>query len=498
MLEALRWHAEATGDARVVPFLTRYARHQRAHLPTRPLHFWAQPRGGDNLETVQWLYDRSGEGWLLELGDLLHAQTSDWIGELGGDGAPNEEFDFGHGVNRAMGMKEPALWSRRSGDRSHLAAVRHGWERVMAQHGQVQGLYSCDEFLHGRAPTQGIELCTVVELLSSFSTVLRVGGEAWAADAMERLACNALPAILAADHCSHQYFQLANQIECTPGNRAFSVPHGTDLLFGLATGYGCCAANLHMGWPRLAAHLWLAAPGELCAPLFAPCRLTTAIDGVPVRIDETTAYPFADDIVFTIRTPAPVTFTLTLRIPAWCEQPAVELPAGAPALRPRRGSFHSIRATWRDGDTVRLHLPAALRATDWDGGIAVERGPLVFALPIDEEWRPVAGTPPFADYEVHPTTRWNYALAIDPAAPQRSMRVESRPAVAQPWSPAGTPLVLHTRARRVPAWTVHNGVAGPLPEGAFATTPTEEAVRLIPFGAARLRISVLPVVPGRS
>jgi len=266
----------------------------------------------------------------------------------------------------------------------------------------------------------------------------------------QRLACNALPTILAANHCSHQYFQLANQIECTPGNRAFSVPHGTDLLFGLATGDGRCAANLHMGWPRLAGHLWLAAPGELCAPLFAPCRLTTAIDGVPVRIDEATTYPFSDDVAFTIRTPAPVTFTLTLRIPAWCEQPAVE------------------------------------------------RGPLVFALPIGEDWRPVAGTPPFADFEVHPTTPWNYALAIDPAAPQRSIHVESRPAAAQPWSPAGSPLVLHTGARRVPQRVARDGVAGPLPEGAFATAPADEAVQLIPFGAARLRIGVLPVVPRRA
>jgi hypothetical protein len=57
--------------------------------------------------------------------------------------------------------------------------------------------------------------------------------------------------------------------------------------------------------------------------------------------------------------------------------------------------------------------------------------------------------------------------------------------------------VLHTRARRVPQWIARNGVAGPLPEGAFATAPVDEAVQLIPFGAARLRMGVLPVAPGR-
>jgi uncharacterized protein len=493
MLEALRWHAEATGDARVVPFLSHYCRYQHAHLHGRPLQNWARPRGGDNLDSVLWLYNRTGAAHLLALADLLHRQTSDWTAELGGDGAPSEEFDFGHGVNRAQGFKAPAVYYQRSHDPAHLAVLRHGWDRVMAHHGQIHGLYSGDEFLHGHGSTQGTELCTVVELLSSFETALAISGESWLADAIERIACNALPAMLSPDHCGHQYFQLPNQIECTPGARAFWVPHDTDLLFGPAPGYGCCAANFHIGWPRFVQHLWLAAHDGLVAPLFAPCAVRTTLGGRVVTIVEETDYPFGDEIAFTVRTAAPVSFSLGVRIPAWAEayeMRGVRAPGAAPA-----GGFVRVTRTWKDGDTVHLHLPMRLRVSQWErGALAVERGPLVFALRVGEDWRAVAGTPPFCDYEVRPTTPWNYALVVDPAWPDRSLRVEHRAGAAQPWAQDGAPIIVRAEGRRLPAWGVEHGVSGPIPQPPFKLSGTREPLALIPYGCARMRISMFPGV----
>jgi DUF1680 family protein len=508
MLEALRWHAEATGDARVVPFLSRYAQYQHAELPARPLQMWARPRGADNLDSVLWLYNRSGAAHLLTLGDLLHRQTSDWIGEFGRGGAPSEEFEFGHGVNLAQGFKAPAVYYQLSRDTAHLAAVRAGWERVMAHHGQIQGLYSADELLHGRGSTQGTELCAIVELLSSFETALVIGGELWLADAIERIAYNALPAILSADHCGHQYFQLPNQIECTPGARAFWVPHETDLLFGPTPGYGCCAANFHMGWPQLVHHLWLAAPDGLAVPLFAPCTVRALIGGRTVTIDEDTAYPFGDEITFTVRAAEPLRFGLVLRIPGWADAFDIELNgkrakvecAGTAAARRRRAANSPALAggvrlerNWNDGDVLRLHLPMRVRLSHWEReSVGVERGPLVYALRIGEDWRSVGGAQPFCDYEVHPTTAWNYALIVDPAVPERALRVEQRAGAPQPWAQDGAPVRLRAEGRRVPAWTARDGVSGPIPERPFRMAGSREPLALIPFGCARLRISMFP------
>jgi len=524
MLEALRWHAEASGDARVAPFLSRYFQYQHAHLPGRPLETWAKPRGADNLAAVLWLYNRTGEHHLLALADLLQRQTSDWLGELGGDGPPSDAFDFAHGVNRAHGFKAPAVYYQRSRDPAHLAVLRRGWERTMAHHGQIHGLYSGDEFLHGGGSTQGTELCTIVELLSSFETALAISGEAWLGDAIERIAFNALPATLSPDLCGHQYFQLPNQVECTPGARHFSVPHDNDLLFGPATGYGCCAANFHMGWPRLVQHLWLAMPDGLVAPLFAPCTLRTAVGRQPLTVIEDTDYPFGDVVAFTVRVARPVRFTLGFRLPAWADEHTVEL-NGRPAKGAdgRTGGRADVRATrrqhaststrqhserpvlpgcirlthtWKDGDTVRVHLPMRVRLSHWErGAVGVERGPLVYALRIGEDWRAVAGSPPFSDYELRPTTAWNYALVVDPAAPERTIRVEHRAGAAQPWAQDGAPVVLRATGRRLDGWASVHGFSGPIPEPPLGTASDAEPLTLIPYGCARLRIAMFPHLP---
>jgi hypothetical protein len=508
MMEALRLHFSATADPRVPTFLSRYFRYQRQHLAEHPLTFWAKPRGGDNLESVLWLYDHSGEGSLLDLARCLHAQTSDWVGELGSSERPKEEFDFGHGVNRAMGLKEPALWSRVSQQHSDLAAVRNGWTKTLVHHGQIQGTFSGDEFLHGPGSTQGTEFCTIVELLSTLQTIIEVGGGMWAADAMERIAYNALPAILSADHHGHQYFQLPNQIQCTPGTGNFWVPHGNDLLFGPATGYGCCAANFHMGWPHLAHHLWYAtADGGLAAVLFASSSVTaTVAQGRRITIEQHTDYPFDTDVRLVVHTAEPVTFPLCVRVPGWATSyalwindeavdPASPETAGSGATVPEDDGLLRIRRGWKDGDSVLLRFPMAVRVSREERSSAgLHVGPLVFALPVGEDWRAVAGEAPFCDYELYPKSPWNYALLLGGTDSEWPPRLQRAEVAKQPWSAARAPLRLHVRGRRLPGWTAANGTSGPIPEPPIDTDAVVESLELVPFGCARLRISMFPVL----
>jgi hypothetical protein len=503
MMEALRLHHDATGDPRVLPFLRRYLHHQVQHLPSRPLDAWARPRGGDNTATALWVYNRTGDPDMLALADLLHRQTSDWVAELGGGGVPDKSFEFGHGVNRAMGLKEPIVYFQRSRLTAHRDALRTGWARTLEYHGQIQGTFSGDEFLHGRGSTQGTELCTIVELLSSLSTALIIGGELWVADAIERIAYNALPAILSADHRAHQYFQLPNQVECTPGGRNFHVHHETDLLFGVAPGYGCCAANYHMGWPVLVRHLWMAtADGGLAAMILAPCQLDACLGEVAVRITTETVYPFEGRVQITVEPASPIQFPLRMRIPGWAEQFAVtvngepiaedglEVPPHAGAAR-----LATLSRTWRGGDRVVLELPASIRLSDWErGSLGVERGPLVYALRVGEDWRPVSGEAPFFDYEVHPTTAWNYGLRVDRADPRAGIREVHVPMGVQPWAQDGAPVRLQVEGKRLPQWVASGGVSEPIPESGLSPATSPEELTLVPFGCARLRISMFPVV----
>ncbi len=502
MLKALAQYQEATGDARVIPFMTRYCRYQRDTLPSRPLRDWGQMRGADNVLTVGWLYERTGDAVLLELADLILAQTFDWGACLGDLPAPARErvTAFAHQthvVNVAMGLKAPALRYRRDGDPAHLRAVDAGWAALMRYHGQVEGIFSGDEWLAGTDPAQGVELCAVVELMFTLEQLVRVYGAGRFADRLETLAYNALPATITADMRARQYDQQPNQVLCTVAPRNWTQNDDTANTFGLEPHFGCCTANMHQGWPKFVQSLWMATPdGGLAAIAYGPCIVRARVAGdADVTIEETTEYPFEERVRFTIHADRPIAFPLLLRVPAWCRNPTLRLNGRESAVGSAEEGFVTVQRAWAEGDTIELALPMPVRAVDRPGGaIGIAMGPLIFGLVIDEEWTRLPGSRGFGDWEVRPRTPWNYALELDPARPDAACRVEWRGVGRPPFGHDQAAVRIHATARRVPGWDLTRNSAGPPPPSPVVASTPAEPVTLLPYGCARLRIAEFPYV----
>ena len=68
MLNVLQSYYEYSHDARVSHGMTRYFRWE-LKVPDADFMagYWPKMRAGDNLESVYWLYNRTGEPWLLDL-----------------------------------------------------------------------------------------------------------------------------------------------------------------------------------------------------------------------------------------------------------------------------------------------------------------------------------------------------------------------------------------------------------------------------------------------
>jgi hypothetical protein len=314
---------------------------------------------------------------------------------------------------------------------------------------------------------------------------------------LERVAYNALPAALSPHFAGRHYYQLPNQIACTKDYHNFSTRHDDDALIGLETGYGCCTANLHQGWPKFVAHLWMATPDDgLAALVYGPCEVTAVVaDGEEVRFEEDTAYPFEEDVRFIYHGASNIAFPLHLRIPSWCDVAALRVNDRV-IDQPEAGSIVRLERRWENGDRVTLHLPMKTRASRWhERSATLERGPLVFALRRNERWTAVKGRQPYVDYVIRTDEPWNYGLLReDLEEPGEGYEVRRLPMEDQPWSAQNAPLELTGWARRVPEWERYGGITGPLPWSPVPSRMPDEEVTLVPYGCTEIRICEFPVV----
>ncbi|HRN57302.1 MAG TPA: glycoside hydrolase family 127 protein, partial [Agriterribacter sp.] len=384
MLKVLQQYYSATGDQRVIKLMTNYFRYQLKELPQKPLDhwtFWARYRGGDNLMIVYWLYNITGDPFLLELGDLIHGQTFDYTHAFLHTGMLSKPGSI-HCVNLAQGIKEPIVYYQRHPEQKYTDAVEKGFEEIRKYNGMAHGLYGGDEALHGNNPTQGSELCSAVEMMFSLENILAVTGRPGYADHLEKIAFNALPAQVSDDFMSRQYFQQANQVMATRHTRNFDVNHsGTDVCYGLLTGYPCCTSNMHQGWPKFTRNLWYAtSDGGLAALVYSPNKVKAFVaGGTMVSVNEETNYPFGESVAFTLHIDnksKSASFPFHLRVPAWCKKAVIKI-NGKIEQEPDGNQIIKINREWKSGDRVELMLPMHIFKNTWyENSVSIERGPI--------------------------------------------------------------------------------------------------------------------------
>lgn len=142
----------------------------------------------------------------------------------------------------------------------------------------------------------------------------------------------------------------------------------------------------------------------------------------------------------------------------------------------------------KTGDVIRAEFSMDIERSYWfRNSMAVERGPLVYALDMKEKWKTVKEVAGVRDYEVYPESAWNYALEENPA-----FEVSINPVGETPFSKAHPPVKLKTKGRRLDAWELEANSAGTLPTSPVRPDGEEEEITLITYGCTKLRVSQFP------
>lgn len=496
-LKALIQYQEVSGDERVIPLMERFFRYMKRELPKNHMRDWAVVRWADTVYILIWLYNRNGDKDLLELAEMLRDYGYNWSYHFS-DFAHTQKQSIAfpmktHVVNNAMGIKNPCIRYQLTGYDEDREASWISIEMLDKYHGMASGVFTGDEHYAGKDPNQGTELCAVVDYMYSLEHLARTYGDSAFGDRLEKIAYNALPGTLSEDMWSHQYDQQANQVLCTIAKRNWTNNSDESNIFGVEPHYGCCTSNYHQGWPKLVAHSWMATSDDgIAAIAYGPCEVSAKVNnGTDVLLKVETWYPFSERIHITIEVSEKSHFPVLLRIPAWTVNPVVKV--NGAEIEITSGTYARIEREWSNGDSIDMTFPMPLRAERrFNNSVTLSKGPIVFSLKIGERWEKIRGEEPHADYEVYPTTPWNYGLIIDPENPQAE--VITKETGYSLFGPESAPIEIRVPAKRIPEWVIEDNSAGTLPVSPVSSSELEEIVTLIPYGCAKLRITEFPLI----
>jgi DUF1680 family protein len=514
MLRCLQSYYEYSGDSRVIDLMTKYFKWQLNLPDDRFLKdYWENSRGGDNLLSVYWLYNITGDKFLLDLAEKTHRNTANW--------QQRSSLPNWHNVNIAQCFREPASYYMLSKDSSSLIATYNDFRLIRNTFGQVPGgMFGADE--NARMgyidPRQGTETCGFVEQMASDELLLMMTGDPFWAEHCENVAFNSFPASMMPDMKSLRYITSPNQSISDSKNHHPGIDNNGPFLAMNPFSSRCCQHNHGQGWPYYIEHLVMATPDNgIAAAIFGACTASAKVsDGKSVEIVEDSNYPFEESICFTINPSEKVSFPFYIRIPMWTENSTVSVNGKPIAVKLLPGKYLCLEREWKKGDRVVLEIPMKLTQSVWtvnQNSRSIHYGPLTFSLKIkenykqvsstetaigDSKWQKNADAAKWPSYEIYPGSDWNYALVIDETQPlEKNFEIVKKkwPSNNYPFTVDNAPIEIKASGKKLLTWQIDQyGLTGelPIPENRKFASDTED-IMLIPMGAARLRISAFPV-----
>lgn len=484
-------YCDCSKDNSVIKVIEKCLKQFNSHINHNTLRNWGAARWFEGLISIYWLYEKTGEKWLLALAKKLRVQGFDWRNLFETyllDDCTDEWEYYSHIVNVAMMLKSEALWSL-FGECDAEEFANIALEYLDKKHGTIIGHFNGDENLSGNSPIQGAELCSIVELMYSYEILFSITGNIKWLDRLETLAYNSLPAAVSPDMWTHQYDQMINQAASFPmSKQPFRTNNNEAHLFGLEPHFGCCTANFGQGFPKLALSTFFKTEKGIASCVLSPSVVETEINGVKVVCELVTEYPFRGTLKYIIKTDSSVEFSLFIRIPSFAKSAEID------KTETKCGEFVEISREWNGTSEIEVNLDFETEIVSRpENMVCVRRGALIYSIPIKEKWEKVEyindGVErkyPYCDYYIYPRSKWNYALAND--------KFElSEQEFDAPFNPENPPITLSAELVEI-EWDFNCGHCDRLPKSIKPLSDIQR-IKLIPYGCTNLRMTEIPFIP---
>ncbi len=462
---AMKAYYEATGDKRIPQALEK-------NFLSYSVEEIGRNRFVVNVEGILWTYSITKNPQLLALAEEAWAQNGAELTQA--NCLDDEEFHM-HGVTMNELMKVPMLLYEYTGKKEYLQAALHADYKMEKANMLADGVNSSSEGLAGNDELASHETCDISDYTWTVGYYLMATGDAQWADRIEKA--------IATGNSNHNEFKYGLTW------MAYRPIHETE----------CCIGNLHRYMPNYVARMWMKdAHGQPVAALYGPSSVVYGLDnGVTVRVEEKTNYPFEEkiDFVFTFfkdgkEIKGKQKMDFTYRIPQWCA-------SAAPG-------FKTVSKEWKSGEVFTVSLPMELKVCgNQSSGMYVERGPILYSYPIaatveedtlvyDNLAGKVSGNPDFKSWSMIPAGKWNYALKADKLD---KIKVKHHKVNGFPFDPGNGPVTVSVPVAGVSGWTLIDGRFTPsLPETVVTEEGSDTFIELVPYGSTTLRLTTFPVL----
>ena len=300
------------------------------------------------------LYLVTGEKRYLELAELILKQANDnpdlALLDRTLAGADAAEIATGKAYQLAWNLVGLAKLHRATGNPVYRQVLDRLWTSIRDNHLSLGGgpwggvAHRSREVFNAPFafnPQAYVETCSTLAWIQLNRELLAISGDAKFAGEIERSAYNDLLGAQAPNGEDWCYYVFPN------GKRVHT------------TYWRCCKSSGAMALEELPAIAWQRiADDHIAVNLYGPGEMTTTLaQAGQVSLTQHTDYPFDGAIHLVVRSEHVANFRLSLRIPGWADQAAIQINGVAVTEDLVPDTYVELMRAWQPGDEITLNFP---------------------------------------------------------------------------------------------------------------------------------------------